>query len=92
MTALIANRTRPSLTPRIEVVPCQGKEVIAVEVPPQSAPVGTTSGRYLRRALDGKGRPCCLPMFFHEMHARLRVVFRFELYQQLFEEPKDGQP
>ena len=70
MTALIANRTRPSLTPRIEVVPCQGKEVIAVEVPPRSAPVGTTSGRYLRRALDGKGRPCCLPMFFHEMHAR----------------------
>ena len=70
MTALIANRTRPSLTPRIEVVPCQGKEVIAVEVPPQSAPVGTTSGRYLRRALDGKGRPCCLPMFFHEMHTR----------------------
>jgi len=70
LTALIANRTRPSLTPRIEVVPCQGKEVIAVEVPPQSAPVGTTSGRYLRRALDGKGRPCCLPMFFHEMHTR----------------------
>ena len=70
LTALIANRTRPSLTPRIEVVPCQGKEVIVVEVPPQSAPVGTTSGRYLRRALDGKGRPCCLPMFFHEMHAR----------------------
>jgi ATP-dependent DNA helicase RecG len=70
LTALIANRTRPSLTPRIEVVPCQGKEVIVVEVPPQSAPVGTTSGRYLRRALDGNGRPCCLPMFFHEMHAR----------------------
>jgi ATP-dependent DNA helicase RecG len=70
LTALIANRTRPSLTPRIEVVSCQGKEVIVVEVPPQSAPVGTTSGRYLRRALGGDGRPCCLPMFFHEMHAR----------------------
>jgi len=70
LAALIANRTRPSLTPRIEVVSCQGKEVIVVEVPPQSAPVGTTSGRYLRRALGGDGRPCCLPMFFHEMQAR----------------------
>jgi ATP-dependent DNA helicase RecG len=70
LTALIANRTRPSLIPRIEVVPCSGKEVIVVEVPPQFAPVGTTSGRYLRRALGGDGRPCCLPMFFHEMQAR----------------------
>jgi len=68
--ALIANRTRPSLTPRVALVPCQGKEVIVVEVPPQSGPVGTASGRYLRRALGGDGRPCCLPMFFHEMHAR----------------------
>jgi len=70
LVALIANRTRPSLTPRVAVVPLQGKEVIAVEVPPQPAPVVTTSGRYLRRALGGDGRPCCLPMFFHEMHAR----------------------
>jgi predicted HTH transcriptional regulator len=46
------------------------KEVIVVEVPPQSGPVGTTAGRYLRRALGGDGRPCCLPMFFHEMQAR----------------------
>jgi ATP-dependent DNA helicase RecG len=69
LVALIANRTRPSLTPRVAVVPLQGKEVIAVEVPPQPVPVATTSGRYLRRALGGDGRPCCLPMFFHEMHA-----------------------
>ncbi len=45
LTPLMANRIRPSLTPRIEVVPCQGKEVIVVEVPAQFAPVGTTSGR-----------------------------------------------
>jgi ATP-dependent DNA helicase RecG len=68
--ALIANRTRPSLTPRVALVPLQGKEVIAIEVPPAQTPVGTTSGKYLRRALGGDGKPCCLPMFFHEMHAR----------------------
>jgi ATP-dependent DNA helicase RecG len=70
LAALIANRTRPSLTPRVALVPLQGKEVIAIEVPPAQAPVGTTSGKYLRRALGGDGKPCCLPMFFHEMHAR----------------------
>jgi ATP-dependent DNA helicase RecG len=68
--ALIANRTRPSLTPRVALVPCQGKEVVVVEVPRMSAPVGTTSGHYVRRAIAADGRPCCLPMFFHEMHAR----------------------
>ncbi len=70
LAALIANRTRPSLVPRVALVPFQGKEVIAIEVPPVPAPVGTTAGKYLRRALGGDGKPCCLPMFFHEMHAR----------------------
>jgi ATP-dependent DNA helicase RecG len=34
LTALIANRTRPSLTPRIEVVRSQDKEIIVVEFRP----------------------------------------------------------
>ena len=58
------------MTPRVALVASQGKEVIAIEVPPAQAPVGTTAGKYLRRALGGDGKPCCLPMFFHEMHAR----------------------
>ncbi|WP_018465145.1 ATP-binding protein [Calidithermus timidus] len=69
LAALIANRTRPSLTARVTLVPVQGKEVIAIEVPPAHSPVATTAGKYLRRALGGDGKPCCLPMFFHEMHA-----------------------
>jgi ATP-dependent DNA helicase RecG len=70
LAALIANRTRPSLTPRVSLVRLGGKEVIAIEVAPLQTPVGTTAGKYLRRALGGDGKPCCLPMFFHEMHAR----------------------
>lgn len=70
LAALIANRTRPSLTPRAFLIPLQGKEVIAIEVPPMPTPVGTTAGKYLRRAIGGDGKPCCVPMFFHEMHAR----------------------
>jgi len=70
VAALIANRTRPSITPRIALVPIQDKKIIAIEIQPFSAPIGTTAGKYLRRALCGDGKPCCLPMFFHEMHAR----------------------
>ena len=41
--------------------------MIAVEVPAARAPVGTTDGKYLRRALGGDGKPACLPLHFHEM-------------------------
>lgn len=69
--ALIANRTRPSLTCRATVVELEGKPVLAIEVPPSPMPVGTTDGRYLRRAIGGTGRPECLPYHFHEMQAAL---------------------
>lgn len=68
--ALIANRTRPSHSCRVEVVAVEGKQVIAVEIPVARSPVGTTDGRYLRRIIGGRGKPECLPYFFHEMQAR----------------------
>ena len=33
--------------------------------------MGTTNGKYLRRAITGRGEPTCVPMYFHEMQARL---------------------
>ncbi|MBI3973936.1 MAG: putative DNA binding domain-containing protein [Chloroflexi bacterium] len=68
--ALIANRTRPALTCRTEVVPLDGKPVLVVEVPTAQTPVGTADGTYLRRALGGRGTPACIPFHFHEMQAR----------------------
>src|SRR5437870_2103899 len=55
--ALIANRTRPTLTCRAEVVPTAGGPVLVIEVPASQTPVGTTDGKYLRRALTTTGRP-----------------------------------
>lgn len=69
--ALIANRTRPSLACRVEVVEVEGKPVLVVEVPPARTPVGTTTGIYKRRAIGGRGRPECRPYHFHEMQAHL---------------------
>jgi ATP-dependent DNA helicase RecG len=69
LQALISNRTRPSLTVRVELVSIDGKEVIAVQVPTSRLPVGTSDGRYLRRTIGGKATPACLPFFYHEMQA-----------------------
>jgi len=67
LQALIAHRTRPSLSARVEIVRLGDRHVITVEVPAARAPVGTTDGKYLRRALGGDGKPACLPLHFHEM-------------------------
>lgn len=67
LQALIAHRTRPSLSARVEIVRLGDLDVIAVEVPAARAPVGTSDGKYLRRALGGDGKPACLPLHFHEM-------------------------
>lgn len=69
LQALIANRTRPSLSCRVETVTVEGKLVVVVEVPRALAPVGTASGVYKRRAIGGRGIPECLPYHFHEMQS-----------------------
>ncbi|MCX7907220.1 MAG: putative DNA binding domain-containing protein, partial [Bacteroidetes bacterium] len=68
--ALIANRTRPSLSCRVETLTVEGKLVVVVEVPRPPMPVGTASGVYRRRAIGGRGTPECLPFYFHEMQAQ----------------------
>ncbi|MBM4031406.1 MAG: AAA family ATPase [Planctomycetes bacterium] len=68
--ALIANRTRPSLTVRAELLAVRGCQVLAIEVPPSTLPLGTADGHYLRRAIGGRGKPECVPFHFHEMLAR----------------------
>lgn len=67
--ALIAGRTRPSLSCRAELVSLRGTELLVIEVPQARTPVATSEGAYLRRALGHRGEPECLPMFFHEMQA-----------------------
>lgn len=71
LQALIGNRTQPSLACRIEIVHCNDKPVIVIEIPVMSTPVGTTNGLYKRRALDHTGKPACIPYLFADMQASL---------------------
>ncbi len=68
--ALIANRTRPTLNCRVEIVSIEELQVLCIEVPSSRTPTGTTDGKYLRRGITAHGKPECLPFHFHEMQAR----------------------
>jgi ATP-dependent DNA helicase RecG len=67
--ALIASRTRPSLSARAHLLALEGKDVVVIEVPSSRAPIGTSDGTFMRRAIGGDARPACLPMHFHEMQS-----------------------
>ncbi len=62
LAALISARTRPNLSARVFALTLNGVFVVAIEVPSQRAPVGTSDGLFLRRAFGGDGRPACVPM------------------------------
>ncbi len=68
--ALVANRTRPPLTTRVAVDSSGGRDILIIEVPAVHRPVGTSDGRYLRRATGGDGQPSCVPFHFHEMQSQ----------------------
>jgi len=69
--ALIANRTRPSLSVAVEAVAVGGKTVMVIAVPCSHSPIGTADGKYVRRGLGGDGKPACLPMHFVDMQSLL---------------------
>ena len=74
LEALIANRTSPALAVEVTVEQLKGREVVAVHVPKAKSLVATTSGRYVRRAIDVDGKPQCLPMLPHEAQARTTLL------------------
>lgn len=70
LAALIANRTTPPLSLRVERQ-TDGRHVIArIEVPRSPRIVATTDGVTLRRRLQADGQPECVPFLPHEFAAR----------------------
>src|SRR5690606_1768570 len=43
--ALVANRTRPALSVRVETVNIDGRQIVAIAVPAARSPIGTTDGK-----------------------------------------------
>lgn len=59
VTALIANRTQPTLVVDVDVVSIDGFDVIVVRVPDAPNVVGTIDGRYVQRATGIDGTTIC---------------------------------
>lgn len=72
--ALILSRTRPAVDVSVEVASTDQGEVLVVGVPTASTVVATSDGKYIRRAIDIRGNPQCLPMEPHEVLSRVSSV------------------
>lgn len=71
MTALIANKTVPSVAVRTEIVSEEEKEVLKIEIPRSRSIVSASSGKILRRRLKLDGTPEVVPMYAYEIPSRL---------------------
>ena len=67
--ALVSNSTRPALGVQAEIEQHEGLPILVVRVPKPVIQTATASGRYLRRALGGDGKPACVPFFIYETAA-----------------------
>lgn len=65
--ALILGSTIPPLVTSTDLLHVDEHEIAVVSVPKAASPVGTSGGKYLRRALDVHGYPQCNPYPLHEM-------------------------
>ena len=80
--ALVANRTRPPVACRFELLLLDGRQVLVGEVPVSAVPVGTSDGKHVRRALNSRGEPECVPFPFHEMQSRMGDLGKFDFSAQ----------
>ena len=69
LAAAILSRTEPPVTVTVQSVAVENHLIAVIEVPASESVHATSKGRYLRRTLDVKGRPQCLPMRPHEVLA-----------------------
>ncbi len=72
--AQVASKTEPALQANCSVKRIDGRDIVMIEVQDASGVIATTKGKYLRRALDVRGEPQCLPMRPYEVVARAGAV------------------
>lgn len=70
IAALIANRTIPPISVRVEPIEIQGILVVRIAVPRSIRPVSTADGVLQRRRLMADGTPQCVPFYPHEFIQR----------------------
>lgn len=67
LQAMILNKTESALATAVELVQIGGQPVMVIDVPNAAVPVGSKSGKYVRRSLRADGKPECVAYPLHEM-------------------------
>ncbi|MFP5252471.1 MAG: DNA glycosylase AlkZ-like family protein [Actinomycetes bacterium] len=67
LQAMILNKTESPLATAVEMVDMNGLPVAVIDVPKAPVPVGSKSGKYVRRSLRADGRPECVAYPLYEM-------------------------
>lgn len=70
LAAMIANRTNPPVSVRINSIIEAGHTIACIEVPKSPRLVATSEGLLQRRRLQSNGTPECVPFYPHEFATR----------------------
>ena len=70
LAAMIANRTNPPVSVRVEALTADGSTVVRISVPKVSRPVASSDGTLHRRRLMADGSPENVPFYPHEIVQR----------------------
>lgn len=82
LAALIANRTRPSLSVRTEILYSDDLPVMAISIPKSYSVIATASGKILKRRLKVDGSPEVIPMYPYEIYTRLSDLRKLDFSTQ----------
>ncbi|MFT4164013.1 MAG: putative DNA binding domain-containing protein [Microlunatus sp.] len=67
LQAMILNKTEAPVATCVEIYEVKDLEVAVIDVPNMPMPVGTKTGKYLRRSMRTDGKPECTPYPLYEM-------------------------
>ena len=82
LAALIANRTRPSLSVRTEILYSDDLPVMVISIPKSYSVIATASGKILKRRLKVDGGPEVIPMYPCEIYTRLSDLRKLDFSAQ----------
>lgn len=82
LAALIANRTRPSLSVRTEILYSDDLPVMAISIPKSYSVIATVSGKILKRRLKVDGSPEVIPMYPYEIYTHLSDLRKLDFSAQ----------
>ena len=82
MSVKVANKTRPSLAVRIDIISADNKDVMLLEVPKAQNIIATSTGKVMKRRLLANSEPETVPMFPYEYNSRMADLGKLDFSSQ----------